>query len=178
MTHKTWYIDLDGIQHTVELYHGFFSGKRLIKVDGEIIEESTMVVDKGSEHPFKINYHDCMLIIKVKILFHFDLIVDGVSVETGKTVTAASLPSKKPFGWLLYIFTILCQIPGLFVILDLIIEEAPLLDTGIIVILVSFFGTALCRYIYKKSLLKPLISVLICLIITLICWVIFVIFLP
>lgn len=45
MAHKTWTLQLDGIKHTVELSHGFFSGKRCIWLDGKDIEESLFYCD-------------------------------------------------------------------------------------------------------------------------------------
>jgi hypothetical protein len=51
MTPKTWQFELEDGKHKVELDHGFFSGKRIIRVDSNTILESSepqhLVFDTG-----------------------------------------------------------------------------------------------------------------------------------
>lgn len=82
MATKVWTFNLSDGQHTVELDHGQWSGKRLIKVDGELVEESQKFFDTGSEHRFDISGHSYILRIRPGELgglmgFEFELFVDG-----------------------------------------------------------------------------------------------------
>ena len=91
MTKKTWQIDLEDGQHTVELDHGVFSGKRNIRVDGQTILDSSelqhFVFDTGGIHEFNINSHPCAVVIRTNgITFNFHLTVDGRSVTTGQPI--------------------------------------------------------------------------------------------
>ena len=85
MASKTWTVNLDGINHTIELEHGTISGKRVIKLDGKVIEESQKLVDSGTDHFFKIGNHLCAVHIHSGGLrFKYDLSINGISVETGQ----------------------------------------------------------------------------------------------
>ena len=87
MAEKTWTFDLEDGSHTVELEHGTISGKRVIRVDGEVVEESTQLIDMGSIHPFEINAHRGSVVIRTNgITFSYDAVLDGRSLETGKPV--------------------------------------------------------------------------------------------
>ncbi|MEM5775093.1 MAG: hypothetical protein AAGU05_08855, partial [Anaerolineaceae bacterium] len=67
MTLKTWILDLDGIEHTVELEHKYGSGKRSIMVDGQVVFQSSRLIDTlcdiGSTHPIEIAGHSVLVII-------------------------------------------------------------------------------------------------------------------
>ncbi|MBC6430115.1 hypothetical protein FM036_04365 [Nostoc sp. HG1] len=82
METKVWTFNLSDGQHTVELDHGYWSGKRIIKVDGQLVEESQKLFDTGSEHRFDVNGNSCVLRIRPGTLggltgFEFELFVDG-----------------------------------------------------------------------------------------------------
>lgn len=82
MDTKVWTFNLSDGQHEVELNHGYWSGKRLIKADGQIVEESQKLFDAGSEHRFDLSGHPCILRIRPGPLgglagFEFELFVDG-----------------------------------------------------------------------------------------------------
>ncbi|MCK4829211.1 hypothetical protein KA005_76515, partial [bacterium] len=104
MANKTWTVNLDSVNHTIELEHGTWSGKRVIKLDGQIIEESQKLVDSGTDHFFKIGEHVCAIHIRSGgIKFKFDLSIDGISAETGKATkmldgTPASLYTSETAG--------------------------------------------------------------------------------
>ena len=82
MAHKRWVLKSDEGVHTVELEHGYFSGKRIIRVDGRIIDQSEKWFDTGSIHPFQIGNHYCEVLIQVRlgIYFRYGLIVDGRAI--------------------------------------------------------------------------------------------------
>jgi len=85
MAGKTWNVNLEGFNHIVELEHGTLSGKRVIKLDGKIIEENQKLVDSGNDHFFMIGEHTCTIHIRTGgIKFKYDLSIDGISAETGK----------------------------------------------------------------------------------------------
>jgi hypothetical protein len=85
MAEKTWTVNLDGINHKIELEHGTFSGKRVIKLDGQVIEEDQKMMDSGTDHFFKIRNHLCAIHIHSGGLrFKYDLSINGISAETGQ----------------------------------------------------------------------------------------------
>ena len=85
MAEKKWTVNLDGINHAIELEHGTWTGKRIIKLDGQIIEKSQKTVDSGTDHFFQIRNHLCAVHIHTGGLrFKYDLSINGVSVETGQ----------------------------------------------------------------------------------------------
>lgn len=78
MGYRAWTMDLEGETHRVEVGHGFWSGKRSIRVNGELVHESRRFWDTGSEHRFEVGDHACVLKIR-NSPFHYDyeLFVDG-----------------------------------------------------------------------------------------------------
>jgi hypothetical protein len=81
MGYRAWTIEHDGKRHTIEVDHGYWSGRRLIKVDAETIHTSRKWWDTGSEHRFDVEEHACILKIR-NSPFHYDyeLFVDGKMV--------------------------------------------------------------------------------------------------
>ncbi len=78
MTQKSWIVEAPDGRHVVELEHGYWSGKRVIKVDGVVIEQGGKLLDTGSEHRFQIGDQPCVLRIKNRMFhFEFELFVDG-----------------------------------------------------------------------------------------------------
>ena len=81
---KSWQLELDGQEHTVELEHETILGKRKIYVDGQLVEESRKLFDAGSDHTFQIGAHLCTVHIRTNgITFNYDLSVDGYPVGMG-----------------------------------------------------------------------------------------------
>ena len=78
---KTWTIELDSKRHTIDLVHGFWSGRRVIRIDGNIIHKSWKFLDTGSEHRFDVAGHAYILKIR-NSPFHYDyeLFIDGKMV--------------------------------------------------------------------------------------------------
>jgi hypothetical protein len=86
VTKTVWLFKLRDGEHSVELDHGYFSGKRIIRLDGRIIEQAFsrrhLVFDTGSVHSFKINDHECELYIQTDgATFNYQLLVDDIIVE-------------------------------------------------------------------------------------------------
>ncbi len=77
MAKKVWTFTLRDRRHTVELDHGYLSGKTCITVDGEQIERSRKI-GTGSVHNFQVSGVPCVLeIIESGIRFNYELFVDG-----------------------------------------------------------------------------------------------------
>ena len=100
MAYKKWEIQLEGQKHSVELQHGYVTGRREIRVDGKVLPEfnvKTNLIDFGANLPFKIGTHDCAVVIRTKNLglrYAYDLWVDGKSLSTGKSQDLKSSPSS------------------------------------------------------------------------------------
>ena len=82
MTNKIWEFELEGRMHKVELEHGYWSGKKTIKVDGKvIINTSWNLFDTGGEYRFKIDDHPSIVRIRVQTLGFssciYELFIDG-----------------------------------------------------------------------------------------------------
>lgn len=97
MAKKTWTITIDGAEHKIDLDHGSISGKRIITLDGMVIEESSKPLDTGSDHAFQIGNHICTIHIHPQGLgFKYDLSMDGVSVTSGKPTQINELSPHSP----------------------------------------------------------------------------------
>ena len=85
MTTKTWDFTLEGQSHTLTLEHGVFSGKRTIILDGQLLEHIPRnLLDTGSAHEYEVDGHSVVVVIQSKVAsFVYDLLVDGVSLDTG-----------------------------------------------------------------------------------------------
>ncbi len=78
MAKKTWTFELEDGHHVVELEHGYWFGKRIIRVDGKQLELSRKLFDTGTEHRFEVNKHKCILRIRSGLLgFNLELFLDG-----------------------------------------------------------------------------------------------------
>ncbi len=87
MTTKVWTFDLEDGKHTVELEHGYFSGKRVICVEGRPLEKSQKLFDTGSDHQLRIGSHTVTVHIGTNgVSYNYDLILDGRSLKTGAEV--------------------------------------------------------------------------------------------
>lgn len=99
---RSWVIKLEDGDHRIELEHGYVSGKRVIYLDGNMIEHIRFnVFDTGSIHEFRINAHICKVLITSKgFVFSYDLTVDGISVKTGLPVeTTDDVRAQKDDYW-------------------------------------------------------------------------------
>jgi len=91
MAYKKWEIELEGQKHRIELEHGYVSGRREVRVDGQVLSELNMksnLLDFGGTLPFKIGSHEYAVLIRTKYLglaYDYDLVVEGKSLKTGKT---------------------------------------------------------------------------------------------
>jgi hypothetical protein len=95
MGSKTWQFQLEDGTHAVAIEHSPLSGKRTIHLDGVVVEQSTKLFDTGSEHPFMVGGHRCVVQVKTNgITFKYDLVNDGYSMEAGRQVASgAQMPS-------------------------------------------------------------------------------------
>lgn len=97
MASRRWEVQLEDGPHTVELEHGYVSGRREIRVDGrEVAVVGQGMVDFGGEHPIAIGSHQGVVRISTNgLTFSYELIVDGRGVEPSGALgsTAASPPA-------------------------------------------------------------------------------------
>lgn len=93
MTATVWTLVLDGRRHTVEVHHGWWSGRRIIVLDGRVIMERKQFLDFGSTHEFTIGDHRCHVVIDVasRVIAAVWLTVDGVDVPDDGQLGAAAL---------------------------------------------------------------------------------------
>ena len=156
MANRTWTFKLEDGTHTVDLEHGYFSGKRTIYVDNKLVLEEKKSFDTGSAHSFQINGHTCTVHVQVKGFgFNFDCTIDGRSVETGQEV----LPPLPLPGWA-WIFIVGC---GIIPILTL---------GGAIPGGVGVGGAYFCATLAKDANKDTGTRILMCAGITGLCWVI------
>jgi hypothetical protein len=82
MAQRTWEVDVQGIHHTVNLKHGYWSGRREIFLDGQPLVKDRHLIDKGSQHPFSIDGRSCELGITTNgITYDYYLLLDGQPVD-------------------------------------------------------------------------------------------------
>jgi FAIM1 (Fas apoptotic inhibitory molecule) protein len=103
MTTKRWdFRDEDLRRYTVELEHGFWSGKRVITVNGrEVVREKKMFgFDPGSEHGFEIDGHAALLRIRSQgVGYAYELYVDGnATAPQGTTITRPAPGTATPMA--------------------------------------------------------------------------------
>ena len=63
-----WSLKVNKNVHIVELVHAYFSGKRKLTVDDQIIVDETKFKDTGSDYEFKIENQSYKIIIKPNFL--------------------------------------------------------------------------------------------------------------
>ena len=105
MPKKSWAIQLEDGTHTVDLDTRWASGKRIIRVDGQIVFESrSALMNTGGDDDFLIGTHQCILHSRTNgFTSNYDLSVDGRSIQTGQPV--AKLQSIPRWVW---IFVVAC----------------------------------------------------------------------
>lgn len=162
MATKIWTITLEDGKHQIELEHAYISGKRDITVDGTLIKlppkSAQSFLDFGSNHPFKIGNHCCIVHIRTNgITFSFDLSVDGRSISTGKQVDSSD--SVPPWVWP---FVIAC---GIIPIISL---------GGAVPAMIGSAGACYCYSISQDTSKQATTRVLMCFGVTSICWVLFI----
>jgi hypothetical protein len=59
LAHVRWSIPIGVREHTIELDHGFWSGKRVIRVDGQVVAQGRRFLDFGSTQTFLVDGHSC-----------------------------------------------------------------------------------------------------------------------
>jgi len=57
MERKSWTVDVDGAAHAVVLNWTYFSGRREVAVDGQVVGDSTIPMRWRSEQAFEIDGH-------------------------------------------------------------------------------------------------------------------------
>jgi hypothetical protein len=104
---KSWGLIVDGALHTVELDHGYWSGKRRVTVDGVEVVRTQRFMDSGSVHLLDVAGQPYELTISVKgIKFSYDLnpvdpadvmAASGVATEAAHEADLRAM--KSGAGW-------------------------------------------------------------------------------
>ncbi len=100
--HISWSVNLDDQPYKIDLEHGFFTGNRIITVNGVDVHKSRKFFDSGtSEHTFQIGAHSGKIRIRMMFDAVYDLYVDGTPREQQKISTLSLLKTMPLWGWLL-----------------------------------------------------------------------------
>jgi hypothetical protein len=92
MSRRTFHLTLDGQVRKVQVEHGYWSGRRVVRVDGlevlrvepRSLRERDDLWQTSTEHPFEIGAHHLVLRVRPGVLtYDIDLIVDGRSAIDG-----------------------------------------------------------------------------------------------
>jgi hypothetical protein len=107
MPKKSWTVQLEDGMHTVELDKRWASGKRVIRVDGQIVFESKLAwMNTGNDDEFRVGLHECVLHSRTNVFTgSYDLSIDGRSVVTGQPMT-----KLQPMPKWVWIFIVACGI--------------------------------------------------------------------
>jgi hypothetical protein len=162
MAKKVWTVYLEDGAHTVELEHGYFSGKRAIRVDGRPFPlppaSARSFFDFGSDHPIRIGQHAAAVHIRTSgLTYRYDLSIDGRSVGTGDYVSSSG--SVPLWTWAFVVACALIPIVSL---------------GGAIPGAIGFGGAAGCYAIAKDDSKETATRVLLCIGVTVLCWVLFI----
>lgn len=159
MVKKVWKIKLEDGRHTVKLeYSGTFGKIKALLVDGKSVKHKRKLTYRKSEHPFKIGKHDCVIVLKSSLTsYKSDLLVDGRLVKVGRRVSK-SIPMPK---WAWAFIAACVAIP--------IVSLGGAIPAGI-----GGGGAIACAIIAKDSSKTKRKRVAMCLGVTAICWVLFI----
>ena len=100
VTKRVWNVEFENEIHTIELEHSYFSGKRVIYIDGKKIFEDRKLLNPRDNYYFQLKKHNCVVSIKAKLVtFDYDFIVDNISLKTGKQVNLSLQITKEKEEW-------------------------------------------------------------------------------
>jgi len=158
MASKTWTFRLEDGDHTVQLDHNLWSGKRTVVVDGRSLVDETKKFNLVSDYPFDIRGHKGLVRIRSNgIAYNYDVAIDGKSVTTGKpALAAASMPA---WGWAFVIVCVLIPVVSL---------------GGIVPAVIGVGGAIICSVIARDASKEASTRVAICLGVTVLCWGVFI----
>jgi len=61
MAINEWKIELDNETYRIILEHGYWSGKRIIHINGRVVLEDKRLVDAGDLYSMNIKGHECII---------------------------------------------------------------------------------------------------------------------
>jgi FAIM1 (Fas apoptotic inhibitory molecule) protein/uncharacterized protein DUF3592 len=94
MSRHRWEFDLGDGRHVVEFEQSYFLGTRRITVDGtKTTERGRPFMDHSGQYPIRLEGHGAAVWVTTNgFTYSFDLVVDGRSVTSGRTVTRVPRP--------------------------------------------------------------------------------------
>lgn len=106
MAHRQWTVFVDGNRHEVELEHAYWSGRRVVRVDGEEVLNRRQFMDMGSVDAVPVGSKTAVVVVRTNgLTFRYDLVIDGISQTTNEEVRLdqplyAPNWGKRPPKWL------------------------------------------------------------------------------
>lgn len=108
MSRRTYEVVLDGRTRKVEVDQGYWSSRRVVRVDGVealrvvpgSFREQTEMWQHSMQYPFTAAGHPFVLRIRPALLGHdVELVVDGKSLDDGLPAGPLRPPAFPPYGW-------------------------------------------------------------------------------
>jgi Fas apoptotic inhibitory molecule (FAIM1) len=160
MTKKCWTIQMEDGFHTVELEHHVW--KRVIRVDGEIVAQGQKVFEFGTQYPLHVGGQPAAVLIGYNgFTYSYDLVVDGRSLKTGRTLAMKGGKYSTPMPSWTWGFVGACVL-------------IPLMSMGgALPVLIGGGGAAACAAIARQEERATGTRVASCVGVTLLCWVLF-----
>ncbi len=124
MSRRTWEVRLDGRTRRVEVEHGYWTARRVVRVDKRevlriappLLTPAMDLAESSAEHPFVVDGHEFALRVRpTSWRYEIELIVDGRSATDGLPAGPLKPAMRAPFGWrwglasiglLIYIFAV------------------------------------------------------------------------
>ena len=108
MSRRTYEVTLDRRTRHVVVEHGYWSARRVVRVDGverfrsspRSFRELTDLWQTSTEQPFDVDGHTFVLRVSPGLAtYHVELVVDGRSLEDGLPAGPLRASAFPPYGW-------------------------------------------------------------------------------
>jgi hypothetical protein len=88
MPRRTFWLNIDGLPHIVDVSHDWRTTGRKISLNGQSIYDDILPFDVGSVHDLRIKNHQVTVCIYPELNFNYgmDVIINGRSYLTGRAV--------------------------------------------------------------------------------------------
>ncbi len=110
MSRRTFHLSLDGRSCKVQVEHGYWSARRVVRVDGvevlrvepRSLRERDDLWQTSTEHPFEIGAHHLVLRVRPGMVsYDIELIVDGRSTTDGLPAGPLRAPANGRYPYVL-----------------------------------------------------------------------------
>jgi len=92
MVQRVWWIEFEDRWHRVELEHAQWSGRRRIRLDGELVHESQVLFDLGAtRHRFRAGAHPLAVTVRSNgATYRYSLVLDDPTAGSATELAPAS----------------------------------------------------------------------------------------